>query len=235
MKINMKTKQIISCKTVLLLTLACTVMFAAGCDEGKQTASTQNSSGSTAANPETQPSGSAAQNDSGQNASGQATPEAASAQNKTVVEAAMNLVSPDGIGSSIGTVTFTDTDAGVEIKTNLHGLPAGQHGFHVHEKGDCGPADKNGVMTAAQAAGGHYDPDKTGKHLGPEGGGHKGDLPFLTVNASGEANVILSVKGVKADDFKGRALMIHGGGDNYSDMPEELGGGGARIACGVIK
>ncbi len=28
--------------------------------------------------------------------------------------------------------------------------------------------------------------------------------------------------------------MIHAGGDNYSDTPEKLGGGGARVACGVI-
>jgi superoxide dismutase, Cu-Zn family len=28
--------------------------------------------------------------------------------------------------------------------------------------------------------------------------------------------------------------MIHAGGDNYADQPQPLGGGGARIACGVI-
>ena len=28
--------------------------------------------------------------------------------------------------------------------------------------------------------------------------------------------------------------MIHSGGDNYSDEPK-LGGGGARVACGVIE
>ncbi|MFZ2076615.1 MAG: superoxide dismutase family protein, partial [Xanthobacteraceae bacterium] len=34
---------------------------------------------------------------------------------------------------------------------------------------------------------------------------------------------------------KGHAIMIHAGGDNYSDQPAPLGGGGARIACGVTR
>jgi Cu-Zn family superoxide dismutase len=28
--------------------------------------------------------------------------------------------------------------------------------------------------------------------------------------------------------------MIHAGGDNHADHPEKLGGGGARIGCGVV-
>ncbi len=32
----------------------------------------------------------------------------------------------------------------------------------------------------------------------------------------------------------GRSIMIHAGGDNYSDTPARLGGGGARVACGVV-
>ncbi len=140
-----------------------------------------------------------------------------------------------GNGMSVGTVTFTDTPAGLEIKTDLKGLPAGEHGFHVHEKGDCGPMEKDGKMTPALMAGGHFDPDKSGKHLGPDGDGHKGDLPKLVIGADGMAKLTLTLKKAKAEDFKGRALMIHGGGDNYSDMPAALGGGGPRIACGLIQ
>lgn len=36
-------------------------------------------------------------------------------------------------------------------------------------------------------------------------------------------------------DIKGCSIMIHAGGDNHSDEPKPLGGGGARMACGVIK
>ena len=39
----------------------------------------------------------------------------------------------------------------------------------------------------------------------------------------------------RMNEIKGRALMIHAGGDNHSDHPAPLGGGGARMACGVIK
>ena len=34
-------------------------------------------------------------------------------------------------------------------------------------------------------------------------------------------------------DLKGRSLMIHAGGDNHADHPAPLGGGGARVVCGV--
>ncbi len=34
-------------------------------------------------------------------------------------------------------------------------------------------------------------------------------------------------------DIQGRAIVIHEGGDNYTDSPEN-GGGKGRIACGVV-
>ena len=145
------------------------------------------------------------------------------------------LATDKGPGAHIGTVTFTDTPKGLAVKTNLKGLPPGKHGFHVHEKADCGAVEKDGKGVPAMAAGGHYDPEKAGKHLGPDNGGHLGDLPVLEVAADGTAKMTLMVKKPKADDFKNRSLMIHAGGDNYSDDPAPLGGGGARIACGIIK
>lgn len=151
------------------------------------------------------------------------------------VAATLYLTTDKGPGTEIGTVTFTDDPEGLRIITDLAGLPPGKHGFHVHEKPDCSPMEKDGKVGRALAAGGHFDPDKTGKHLGPGGGGHKGDLPVLTVGADGRSTQILMLKGVKAADFKNRALIIHEGGDNYSDTPAALGGGGGRIACGIIK
>jgi Cu-Zn family superoxide dismutase len=90
-------------------------------------------------------------------------------------------------------------------------------------------------MAAAMAAKGHYDPDDTKKHAGPEGEGHKGDLPVLEVAADGTAQTTLTAPRLKVADAQGRALMVHAGGDNYSDEPKPLGGGGARIACGVVE
>src|SRR5262249_24970487 len=93
----------------------------------------------------------------------------------------------------------------------------------------------NGQPAAGMAAGGHYDPANTGKALGPLGEGHKGDLPALTVDADGRATKDVVAPHLKVSDVKGHSIMIHVGGDNYSDQPAPLGGGGARIACGVAK
>jgi Cu-Zn family superoxide dismutase len=149
--------------------------------------------------------------------------------------AVMYQATPTGEGAEIGTVTFTDGSDGLLIQTDLKGLAPGMHGFHVHAKGDCSPTTKDGKVTPAGAAGGHLDPMNTGKHLGPGGGGHLGDLPILNVEPNGTAKVKMTLKGVKASDFKGHAVMIHAGGDNYSDMPAALGGGGGRMACGIAK
>lgn len=145
----------------------------------------------------------------------------------------MNLVSDQGIGQEIGTVAFKDSPQGLMIKTQLSNLPSGFHGFHIHEKGSCEPAEKDGKMTAALAAGGHFNPDNVAHH-GTPNDGHKGDLPVLNVDANGNANTTMLAPRLKLSDIQGLAIIIHAGGDNYSDYPKPLGGGGARIACGVI-
>lgn len=104
------------------------------------------------------------------------------------------------------------------------------HGFHLHKNGSCDSITKGGNTILGGAAGGHYDPAKTGKHGFPwTDDNHLGDLPTLYVNSLGRATQPVLAPRVKFDDVKGRALMIHMGGDNHSDHPEKLGGGGARI------
>jgi len=147
----------------------------------------------------------------------------------------MNMVSEKGAGAAVGEVVVSETRYGVVFTPKLSGLPAGLHGFHVHETGDCGTNEKDGKKVAAGAAGGHLDPAGTKKHGTPWGDGHLGDLPALYVDKDGKAaNPVLAPR-LKLADVKGKALMIHAGGDNYSDQPAALGGGGGRIACGVIK
>jgi Cu-Zn family superoxide dismutase len=143
----------------------------------------------------------------------------------------MNQISATGVGAPIGTVTLSDGPNGLVIKPDLKQLTPGEHGFHVHVNPDCGSANN----AAGMAAGGHYDPAKAEKHLGPKGEGHLGDLPALMVAPNGTATQSMTAGRLKVADVKGRALMIHEGGDNYSDQPKPLGGGGARVACGVIK
>lgn len=149
----------------------------------------------------------------------------------------MNMVSATGSGASVGTITVTESAGGLVFTPNLKGLPPGEHGFHLHEKPSCDPGEKDGKKGAALAAGGHYDPAHTGKHEGPESAaGHEGDLPKITVGADGTDTTAVTAPRLKSlATLKGHALMIHAGGDNYSDKPEALGGGGARIACGVVK
>jgi superoxide dismutase, Cu-Zn family len=147
---------------------------------------------------------------------------------------AMYKIDVNGVGAEIGTMMFRNTRKGLRIEAALGGLPPGAHGFHVHEKPNCGPGEKDGMMVAGLAAGGHFDPNASGKHMGPEGAGHRGDLPILKVDAEGNATEIMFAMHLGVEDLRGHAIMIHEGGDNYSDQPKPLGGGGARIACGVV-
>jgi len=136
----------------------------------------------------------------------------------------------------VGHIVFEDTPDGLLVSVNFKNLPEGEHGFHIHENGSCEAGmDANGKMQPALKAGGHYDPDKTGQHLGPNGKGHRGDLPFLTVNKNGRVQKTFYVSGLSVKDIRERSVVIHEGGDNYKDMPVALGGGGKRIACGVIR
>lgn len=96
---------------------------------------------------------------------------------------------------------------------------------------------QDGKNVPALMAGGQLAPEKTGQHLGPYSDkGHLGELPGLVVSEDGTARYTLLAPPLKSvTDLKGRSLMIHKGGDNYSDAPATQGGGGARFACEVIE
>ena len=147
----------------------------------------------------------------------------------------MYAISDAGVGKPIGKIRAVDSTRGLLFVPNLHlpGATAGEHGFHMHEFPSCGAKGPDGKTGAGLAAGGHYDPEKTGHHLGPKGKGHLGDLPSLTFDDKGSAYAAEAAPRLKVDDLRGHALVIHAGGDNYDDNPP-LGGGGARIACGVV-
>jgi Cu-Zn family superoxide dismutase len=147
----------------------------------------------------------------------------------------INLMTAEGIGKEIGTVTLSDSPYGLVLIPRLTGLTPGIHGFHIHEKPDCGTAKDGEKVVPGLAAGGHFDPKGTGRHEGPYGNGHLGDLAALSVDKEGKATLPVLSPRLKVNDARGRSLMIHAGGDNYSDQPEKLGGGGARVACGTIK
>jgi Cu-Zn family superoxide dismutase len=135
----------------------------------------------------------------------------------------MHMLTQDGTSKDIGTIVIAQTAAGATFILNLHDLPPGAHGFHVHENGICGPTLMNGVRIPGGAAGSHWDPDHTYKHLGPTGQGHMGDLPVLDVGLDGTAKQTLTAPRImNINALKEHAMIIHAGG-------------GARIACGVIE
>lgn len=147
----------------------------------------------------------------------------------------MNQVDDKSVGASLGQITISETKHGLVLTPSLQGLSSGIHGFHLHQNASCEPALKDGKMVPAGSAGGHYDPASTNAHGAPWGEGHLGDLPALYVDTNGAANQAVLAPRLKLSDLTGRALMIHAGGDNHSDHPAPLGGGGARVSCGVIK
>jgi Cu-Zn family superoxide dismutase len=156
-------------------------------------------------------------------------PVSALAQSATVQ---INRISDAGVGDRIGTIVVVETRQGMSFRVEVIGLPAGEYGFHIHERGNCGPSLKDGKMSAGEAAGPHYDPDIARSHKGPGKGGHKGDLPVLKLDEHGTA-VTVTVEKLRLSEIGGRAIIIREGGDNYTDKPEN-GGSGARIVCGVI-
>jgi len=144
----------------------------------------------------------------------------------------------DTTGKQIGQVTFVGVDGGVQVRVDVSGLPPGAHGFHVHEIGSCNPVrDTTGKVTPFGAAGGHFDPQGTAHHLGPNGSGHAGDFPNLVANEAGHARTTFFTDRLSVlegpTNIVGRSIIIHANEDNYTDTPPN-GGSGARIACGEI-
>jgi Cu-Zn family superoxide dismutase len=154
----------------------------------------------------------------------------------TDIVVTMKKATQEGTGDSVGTITITSSDVGATFQLDLHGLLPGTHGFHVHENENCGPTLMGGIRIPGGAAGDHFDPENTGKHTGPLGDGHLGDLPVIEVGAGGTAKQALTAPRIKdVAALKKHSLIIQVGGDNYSDSPARDGGGGGRFACGLIE
>jgi Cu-Zn family superoxide dismutase len=132
-------------------------------------------------------------------------------------------------GSTVsGTVTFTPVAGGLQVNAIIAGLTPGEHGFHIHEAGDCSAAD-------ASSAKGHFNP--TGKAHGHHGGDtrHAGDMPNLIANAQGQASFSAKIMGLELSGntgIIGRSVVIHADPDDYKSQP--AGNSGKRVACGVV-
>ncbi len=142
------------------------------------------------------------------------------------IKVPMYYTAAQGQGKFIGNIVIEENPYGLVFTPHLKDIPQGEHGFHIHVTPNCG---RNGLD-----ADGHFDPGHTRKHKGPFGEGHRGDLPVLYADSENMVTTPVLAPRLKRKDVYEHALMIHVDGDNYSDYPRKLGGGGARLACGVV-
>ena len=144
---------------------------------------------------------------------------------------AMARLEPTRGNATSGMAMFHQRGDVVMLHVRVEGLkPNQEHGFHIHDKGDCSSGD-------GMSAGGHFNPTARphGKHDAAER--HAGDLPSLRADAAGRVDVHVQLTGVTigsgAADIVGRGLIVHADPDDFRTQP--TGNSGARIACGVIQ
>jgi Cu/Zn superoxide dismutase len=136
---------------------------------------------------------------------------------------------PTSGSHAMGTVQLTQlADGSVEVKVDLTGVPAGTHGFHIHDKGDCGDS--------GNAAGGHYNPMST-QHGAPTADPHHaGDFGNVTASDAGEVHTTFTTRSVTVEEGPmtavGHAIILHANPDDLQTQPS--GNAGARIACGIV-
>jgi Cu-Zn family superoxide dismutase len=144
---------------------------------------------------------------------------------------AIARIAPKSGSSVTGEATLAQEDGKLSITVQLSSAPPGAHAVHLHEKGDCSAPD-------ASSAGGHWNPD--GKPHGKRGSGafHAGDLGNVEIGPDGTGSLSLDVSdwSLGAGSEKspvGKAVVVHAQPDDFVTQPD--GGGGQRIACGVVE
>lgn len=136
-------------------------------------------------------------------------------------------------GEKVGTAVLSNTPDGVRVQLNVSNLPAGTHGFHIHEVGKC-------LAPNFKSAGGHFNPTDAAHGREHSNGAHAGDLPNLQVGEKGSIEKTIIAKQVTLEkgeihsllDKDGSALVIHETEDDGKSQPS--GAAGKRIVCGVI-
>jgi Cu/Zn superoxide dismutase len=142
---------------------------------------------------------------------------------------AVAVLHPTAGNKVSGTVTFTEVADGVQVRAEISGLIPGNHGFHVHEFGDCSAAD-------AASAGAHFNPTHK-PHAGPDAAErHEGDMGNVQADASGKAKLEYVDHQISLTNDQrsviGRSVVVHAKADDLKSQP--AGDSGARVACSVI-
>jgi Cu-Zn family superoxide dismutase len=132
----------------------------------------------------------------------------------------------------VGSAVLLQRGGGVRILIDLKGVTPGTKAVHIHEVGRCDPP-------SFESAGAHFNPTKAEHGTANPRGPHAGDLPNITVDATGQGHLEVTASRVTLDrgaaslfDADGSALVVHEGPDDMRTDPD--GNSGARVACGVI-
>lgn len=139
------------------------------------------------------------------------------------------VLAPTSGSTAAGTVTFKElADGSVRVAVSLTGVPEGVHGFHIHDKGDCGD---NG-----NAAGGHFNPHGTAHGAPAAEARHAGDFGNLTADPQGRIRAEFTTRSITVSpgtaSAVGRGVILHANPDDLQTQP--TGNAGGRIACGVV-
>lgn len=140
------------------------------------------------------------------------------------------FLSPTKGNSTTGTVTFQTIGSRVLVTADIKGLkPNSEHGFHVHEKGDCSSGD-------GMSAGAHFNPSAKSHGAHGSGAHHAGDLPSLISDMNGHAIFSFETTAITVGsgptDIIDRGLIVHRDPDDYKTQP--TGNSGPRLACAMI-
>lgn len=144
-------------------------------------------------------------------------------------EVTLNSMYPDT--TVTGMATFQQNGDKVKLTLNVT-IPSKANqsvAVHIHENGDCGDVGKN--------AGPHWNPGSKDHGKWGENGFHSGDIGNIELDGEGKGNIELetdmwSIGGDSTKNILNRALVVHGGKDDFKSQPS--GNAGSRIGCGVI-
>jgi len=157
---------------------------------------------------------------------------AAATKSAKPMSAAATLEGAPG-GPVSGTVTFTPTAKGLRVVADVKGVPAGTHGIHLHENGQCVHEDPAGKHFSS--AGGHFNPTGAPHACPPTDPRHAGDFGNITVGADGTGHLDLTSNAISLagpNSVVGKAVILHAGPDDCTTQPS--GNSGDRLACGVV-
>lgn len=154
--------------------------------------------------------------------------EKAKKKDKEIIMAATKAVAvlnPTQGNTAQGVVTFMQEEGGVHIVAKFTGVPKGEHGFHIHEFGDCSTPD-------GTSAGSHFNPTSATHASREAEKRHMGDMGNVTADEQGNIALDYVDKHIKLAAIIGRGMILHANPDDFTTQP--TGNAGGRIACGVI-